>query len=405
MVDRRSYLKFGGGALAAGLTGGVIAFVARNGDETTAFEEYEIDYEEYDEPEEIYHIWTGEPSRFSFVDNATYTGDTALRCEIPTGESDGSNAMYRFPSNGFDQPHEIYQRTMIALGEDWTMDDGDVCRIWCAGLNTEAGTKGSGGRGRPAGDDGWSSMFAVTDRNTSSDTVYNLGAYTYHMDQPSTSGEFEVIDAPVPVGKWIQLETEVRMNTVTDGAADRNGEVRCWLNGDLVYERADFRWTTTTSQAVEYAGPLVRYGGGETAPTDLAIYYDDHELRSSELDEVIHERESFVEDPARIDAYDGRITIAAGEDGLTYRLYVDGYIAHTQWSNVDGHETAPNETVEIALSDDGYMVVDAIADPNSADAYLFDGEFLAMQTDTEPAELWVSGTELEPDDVPSVPDA
>ncbi|QSW99417.1 heparin lyase I family protein [Haloterrigena alkaliphila] len=411
MVDRRSVLKLGGGAAALGVTGGVIALVARNGDDGVgdgeAFESIDIDYGEYDSPEAIYRVWTGYPRRFSFVDDGAYTGETALRCAIPANASDGSNAMFWFPDNGYDQPREVTQRAMVRLSDDWTMADGDVCRFWSAGLNTAAGPHGSGGRGRPSGDDGWSSMFAVTERETDSDALYNLSAYTYHMDQDDASGEFEVIDAPVPAGKWFRFATSARMNTVSDGDAEPDGEVRCWLNGDLVYERTDFRWTTTETQAIEYAGPLVRYGGGETAPTDLAVFYDDHRLRGNgAADGSARDPDPFVADPSEMDAYESRITVATDEE-TTYRLYVDGYAVHTQWSNVDGHEAFPNETVDVSLAgntETGYVTVEATAEPDTADGYLFDGELLALETDAELAELWVSGQRVDPDEYPSAPD-
>lgn len=414
MVDRRSYLKLTGGALTAGIAGGALALVARDrggGDADgtgVPFEEREIRYDEYEKPEAVYRVWTGDPSRFSFVTGDAYTGETALRCRIPEGESDGSNATVWFPDEGYEQPRALYQRAMIALEEGWTMAETDVCRFWCAGLNTEAGVRGSGSRGRPTGDDGWSSMFAVTDRRIEDESAYNLAAYTYHMDQEGVSGEFEVVGAPVPVGNWFQLETVVRMNTVSDGAADPNGEVRCWLNGTLVYERSDFRWTTTDEQAIEYAGPLVRYGGAETAPTDLAVYYDDHELRGNGLIEEDRESDPYVEAPARMDAYDGRITVATGDEETSYRVYVDGYVVHSRWRNVDGHAAAPNETVEIALAEggeEGYAVADAVAAPDSADAYLYDGSVVAIDADPELAELWIDGREYDSAAVPSSPEA
>ncbi|MFC6767036.1 heparin lyase I family protein [Natrinema soli] len=413
MVTRRSLLKCLGGATAAGITAGGMAVISRNvgdGDIDASgetFESIEIDYGAYADPTEIYRVWTGYPSRFSFVDDETYTGETALRCTIPSAASDGSNAMFWFPDRGYEQPREVSQRSMIRLSDDWTMADGDICRFWSAGLNTEAGAHGSGGRGKPSGDDGWSTMLAVTDRGTDGDDLYNLGAYTYHMDQRGASGEFEVIDAPIPAGKWFRLETSVRMNTVSDGEAEPDGEARCWVNGDLVYERTDFRWTTTEAQAIEYAGPLVRYGGTETAPTDLAIYYDDHELRGADAaNRSTRDRGPFVADPTTTDEYEGRITVVTDAE-TTYRLYIDGYVVHSRWSDVRGREASPNDAVEISLADNtrnGYVTVDADADPATADGYLFDGELVAVDADPELEELWLSGDRVDPAEFPSAPD-
>ncbi|TYL38956.1 hypothetical protein CV102_10660 [Natronococcus pandeyae] len=362
----------------------------------------QIDYDELDDPTDVYRVWSGDPSTVSFVDNHTFEGEAALRCDIPRGGSDGSNAAYWFPANGYGQPLEVRQRAMVRLNDDWTMNAGDVCRFWCFGLNTEAGGQGSGGRGRPSGTDGWSSMLAITNRESRSNDEYKLAAYTYHLDQAWTSGEFEVIDTQVPAGEWIALETEVVMNSIDDGQAVDDGEVRCWLNGDLAYERTDFRWTTVEEQAVEYAGPLVRYGGGETAPTDLAIHYDEHELLADGIPEIPpYDQHPYFEDPANMDAYDGRVTYVNGDGTATYRLYVDGEIVHTDWSNVDGQQAMYNDTVEVTpadVSESGYAVVEATAEPNTVDGYLFNGEFVAIDADPVPVELWISGEQVEPID-------
>jgi hypothetical protein len=366
-----------------------------------------VEYDALEDPSDTYRVWSGEPAAFSLVDNHTFEGETALRCDIPRGESNGSNAAYWFPANGYGQPLEVRQRAMIRLSEDWTMEPGDVCRFWTLGLNTEAGGLGSGGRGRPSGADGWSSMLAITNREGRSADEYKLAAYTYHLDQPSTSGEFELTDARLSAGEWIALETEVAMNTVAGGEAFADGEARCWIDGDLAYERTDFRWTTVEEQAVEYAGPLVRYGGSETAPGDLAIYYDEHELLATGIPEIPpYDQHPYFEDPANMDAYDGRVTYANGAERATYRLFVDDTVVHTDWSNADGHQATYNATVDITPaeeSESGYATAEAAADPETVDGYLFDGEVVALEADPEPDELWIGGDEVDPGDYPDSP--
>jgi hypothetical protein len=366
-----------------------------------------LEYDALEEPTDAYRVWSGDPAAFSFVDNHTFEGTTALRCEIPRGESNGSNAAYWFPANGYGQPLEVRQRAMVRFGDDWQMDAGDVCRFWCLGLNTEAGSQGSGGRGRPSGTDGWSSMLALTNRESGSDDEYKLAAYTYHMDQAWTSGEFELTGTRVPAGEWIALETEVILNSIDGGEAISDGEARCWIDGDLAYERTDFRWTTVEEQAVEYAGPLVRYGGSEVAPADLSIYYDEHELLADGIPDIPpYDQHPDFEDPANMDAYDGRVTYVNGEETATYRLFVDGTVVHTDWSNVDGHQAMYNDTVEITQAEEsehGYATVDATAEPKTVDGYLFDGEVVGIDADPAPNELWISGEEVDPDDYPSSP--
>ncbi|AGB39257.1 twin-arginine translocation signal domain-containing protein [Natronococcus occultus] len=378
--------------------------LADRADEDAAF--VGVDYDVLESPTDVYRVWSGDPTAFSLVDNYTFEGERALRCEIPRGESNGSNAAYWFPANGDGQPLEVRQRAMVRLA-DWEMRAGDVCRFWALGLNTEAGERGSGGRGRPSGTDGWSSALAVTNRKGRSADEYALATYTYHLDQPSTSGEFELTGVRVPADEWVALETAVSMNSIEDGEAVPDGEVRCWLDGELAYERTDFRWTTIEEQAVEYAGPLVRYGGRETAPADLAIYYDEHELLATGLPEIPpYDQHPYFEDPANMDAYDGRVTYVNGAESATYRLSVDGTVVHTDWSNADGHQATYNGTVEITPADEsesGDAIAEATAEPKTVDGYLFDGEVVAFEADPAPDELWVGGDEVDPDDYPDSP--
>ncbi|MDG5761811.1 twin-arginine translocation signal domain-containing protein [Natronococcus sp. A-GB1] len=375
-------------------------------DETGA-DVVQIDYDELEEPTDVYRVWSGDPTVFSFVDNHVFEGQTALQCDIPRGENNGSNAAFWFPANGYGQPLDVRQRAMVRLSENWTMEAGDVCRFWCLGLNTEAGTQGSGSRGTPSGTDGWSSMLAITNRESRSSDEYKLAAYTYHMDQLWVSGEFELTDAQVPTGEWFALETEVAMNSIEDGEAVHDGEVRCWIDGALAYERTDFRWTTIEEQAVEYAGPLVRYGGGETAPTDLSVHYDGHELLAEGIPEIPpYDQHPYFEDPANMDAYDGRVTYANGDERAAYRLHVDGHVVHTDWSNADGHQATYNATVEITPaeeSESGYATAEATAEPETVDGYLFDGEVVALEADPPPDEVWVGGDEVDPDDYSDEP--
>lgn len=367
----------------------------------------DVEYDGLETPSDAYRVWTGDPGSFSFVDNHTFDGGQALRCEIPRGENNGSNAAYWFPENGYGQPGAVRQRAMVRLGDDWEMRTDDVCRFWTLGLNTEAGVQGSGGRGRPSGTDGWSSMLAVANRGEPSADGYALAAYTYHLDQPSTSGEFELTETRVPADEWFALETAVAMNSIEGGEAVPDGEARCWIDGELAYERTDFRWTTVEEQAVEYAGALVRYGGSETAPADLAIYYDEHELLAEEVPEIPpYERHPHFEDPANMDDYDGRVTYVNGEEPATYRLFVDGAVVHTDWSNADGHQATYNDTVDIVPADEsesGYATAEATASPKSVDGYLFDGAVVALEADPAPDELWIGGDEVDPDDYPESP--
>ncbi len=284
-LPRRAFLR-NAGVAAAALTTATTAGTATQGVSPAeslegTSESIAIDYDRYARPSDVYDVWTGDETAASFVTNPTAEGTQVLEMAVEGGDSWGTNAMYSLPENGYGQPTQAYQRIMVRLSEDWTMEPDDVCRIVATGFNTEAGTAGSGVRGPPAGDNGWSSVICATNREDPPAETYRLATYTYHMDYDSGAGEFEVSDATIPVGEWVQLESYVRMNTHEGGTANPDGVVRYWLDGELAFEREDYRWTTTDEQAIEYVGPIVRYGGGEVAPQDQSFCYDDHEIRVS----------------------------------------------------------------------------------------------------------------------------
>lgn len=69
------------------------------------------------------------------------------------------------------------------------------------------------------------------------------------------------------------------MNTVSGGTPNADGVVRYWLDGDPIYERENFQFTTDReNNAIETTGPVGYYGGRYTAPKNLYAYYDNHSI-------------------------------------------------------------------------------------------------------------------------------
>lgn len=204
------------------------------------------------------------------------SGERSIVGRIPEGNNWGGNCNIDYPTLGYGQPDEVYQQVWFYLSPTWEMEEDDACRIWNCGLNAEAGDGGSGGEGPPTGTNGWSSRLYVIREPSLPDGSYNMATYTYHIDQQNSYGETEFWDVSVPRDRWHQLETYVKMNSVTDGVANYDGIVRCWVNGENAYERTDFRWRSDESMGIQYSGPVVHYGGPYTAPTDMSLYIDDH---------------------------------------------------------------------------------------------------------------------------------
>lgn len=80
-------------------------------------------------------------------------------------------------------------------------------------------------------------------------------------------------------GQWHYFEQHIKLNTVSNGVANNDGEYRWWINGDLIYERTNLRWThDLENNAIEYSGPYIGYGGGEESPQYQEVYHDEHRI-------------------------------------------------------------------------------------------------------------------------------
>lgn len=225
-----------------------------------------------------YQVFGSGQNNWDLSADASNSGEQSVCGSVPAGRNWGDNCNVRLPDRGYGQPDELYQRAMFYFDPSWQMRDAENCRIWNAGLNTEAGSGGSGG-GDPSGDNGWSTRLYVRGDSSLPSGHYDMLTYTYHLDMPGSYGESEYWGVSVPRGQWHELETYVKLNSVSNGRANYDGVVRCWLNGELTYERTNFRWRTTESMAHEYAGPVLHYGGGYTSPSDLNLFVDDHQLK------------------------------------------------------------------------------------------------------------------------------
>ncbi len=412
-IHRRSYLRIVGGAAAtAGIAAGAGAIPVSAGSDDP--EVIELDYDEYDQPSDVYRVWTGDPSLYSFSssDYGVASGTQSLEKRLPQGNVGGANAHYWFTEEGHGAPKELYQRFRFRASPNFTMSDQDTLRFFRAGLDTRYGNRHSGVNGAPRGDDGWSAtLYASVGRyGTSGGTSrVDFGIYSYHMDQPSASGESIVQHHDVANGldltEWHEFEVYTRMNTVSGGSANRDGVVRVWIDGELAFEKTDYRWTTTDAQGIELAGPGgVRYGGGGRPSDDFAFYFDDHTMIIGGMPEDVGERpstpvddEDDEDDPDPLEAYDERLTYRDPERESDYRIYVDGEIIQHDWS-----QATLNDTVEITEEGD-YQVVTATSPAENVDGYVFDGEVVAIASEYEPM-MWISGERIDADDYPDVPE-
>ena len=213
---------------------------------------------------------------YSIVDGRSHKGSRSVHTTVESGEHYGGAVPYYFPNHGHGQPDEVYSRIYIRLDSDWQMaDSSTTCKLYWSGANLSAGGAGRGGDA-PTGDDGFSTR--VYCRGGSGDGNVTLASYIYHLDQDGQYGDGWNWSDELPIGEWHQIDTYIKLNSVSGGNANSDGVFRAWLDGNLQDEHTSLRWRTTEEMGVDRVGPGVYWGGNEVSPRDNEIWFDDQRI-------------------------------------------------------------------------------------------------------------------------------
>ncbi|SIS03066.1 hypothetical protein [Natronorubrum thiooxidans] len=402
-INRRSYLKLAGAtATVLGASAGVSSVSAA---ESTT--QLILDYDDYSSPSDLYNVNDNRSGIApEFVSSPTKVNDQALRTEFSSAQKT-ANLEYRFEEHGHGMPREVYTRFYL-YPENIELDQYDTVRIFWLPLTNGSGSSGGGGTD---GTNGWSNAIGFAHRNDSpAPDGYNLFSYSYHMDR-SGSGDFEMTSTPVWMDEWNLIEGYVRCNTFSGGSANADGVMRYWVNGELAYERTDFRFTTSEDNLIEGVGPLGYVVGSDLSGS--ALIYDGHKItiggmpdETSSTDEPTdpispYEDDPYFEDPANSDQYEHQFTYRDPSQTSTYRIYVDGEIVQSDWS-----QATYNDTVSVTPADEsesGYTMLEAVGEPNSVDGYFLNGNIVALYSEHEPGSMWLSGEQVYLSDYPSEP--
>ncbi|MFC6835898.1 polysaccharide lyase [Halomarina ordinaria] len=207
----------------------------------------------------------------AIVDDGDASGGSALRVTLQQGSHYGTDMRYRFADEQGSEP------TAIRVSYDVLVEEGFEATGDGGKLPGPAGTYDSAGwGGRPAtGSDGWSARMSFYPTGDASAPI-DLSYYTYHADMSGQYGDWMAWDeggstARLQAGTWHRIEQYVELNT----PGQNDGVLRGWVDGDLAFERTDLRFRDTEDIAVEDYWFNVYHGGGETAPSDSSIRFDD----------------------------------------------------------------------------------------------------------------------------------
>lgn len=191
----------------------------------------------------------------------------ALRIRVDKGGHYGASLEFRFQTRTGMEPEEIYFRYYVRLGNDWDPARGGKL----PGIGGTYGRAGWGGR-KVNGTDGWSARGLFEGRKNG---VTPIGFYCYHADMKTQYGDNWVWKrdgfAGLENNRWYGIEQYVRLNT----PGRNDGILRGWVDGKLVFEKADVRMRDTPALKIETVWLNLYHGGTWTATADHHLYIDD----------------------------------------------------------------------------------------------------------------------------------
>lgn len=193
----------------------------------------------------------------------------ALKVTIKKGEKTGLNLPYRFQEKIGHEPEAMYFRYYLRLGNNWKPKVGGK-------MPGFAGTYDRGGWGGRMSDgfNGWSARGGYAMSDSLDKDEYALGFYVYHAGMQQKYGDsWGWGRGPTGIvrrNQWYCVEQYVKLNT--PGKAD--GELKAWLDGNLVFERSDIRFRDTDDLRIETLWMNVYHGGTSKVPRDVSLFMD-----------------------------------------------------------------------------------------------------------------------------------
>ena len=196
----------------------------------------------------------------------------ALQVTIPAGEHLGLDLGYQFAKEIGTEPEEIFFRYYLRLANDWKPSaDGKL-----PGISATYSQAGWGGR-KSDGRSGWSMRGFFLRPPGTGNPFHDLtpvGTYAYHADMESDYGDnwFWSVGGRgfLERDRWYCIEQQFKVNTL----GRKDGVLRAWIDGYLVYEKTDVRVRDVPRIRIEQIWMNVYYGGRETAASELHLFID-----------------------------------------------------------------------------------------------------------------------------------
>ncbi|MFC9272665.1 polysaccharide lyase [Streptomyces zhihengii] len=224
----------------------------------------------------------GMDNRAQIVDNTpAHSGRKSLRVHYPKGqigpENSGALAPFAVP-----KAREYYLSYWAKFSGDFSW--GTTEYAGKLGIGLAGGAACSGGQVCD-GTNGFSSRIIWRTAKG------QAAVYYYHMGHEGTYGDYAVLkndgaDIYWPKGQWVNLVQRLKVNTVTGGRANPDGEIEIFYNGKSAAKVTGLRFVTNADQVDK--AYFSSFAGGATttfAPrNDSYIWFDDVKVSTSRAD-------------------------------------------------------------------------------------------------------------------------
>ena len=364
LLDRRGYLRLAGAAAAsvAGASAAGTASAAPTKQDLLLYE----NFANGDYVDKFTGTWR-QGEHETLVSDPSKFDTSALRLDLPEGSHYGISSTYD-PVKAGDvdsQVGELYASYWVRFSSDFQAD-GNISKL-PGPTNTEPG---GGKGGKPSnGENGWSARGGFTERSGG----VGVGYYCYHMDMDGQYGDYFHAKT-VPRGEWVKVDQHIKLNSTDGGSANRDGQLRMWINDELRVDKSGMRFREDPSLGCNYHVD-VRFGGNAPSPKDQAIFLDRWALSRTQKPDISASSSTSTQNDTQ--AQGTVLELVSGQNMSTtqYQFTVEGSVSKRLNA---GDVSAERNNDNIADNGDGTVTVSGASGNGYGDSYLVDGTVTSL---------------------------
>lgn len=384
LLDRRSYLRLAGTAAASVAAFGASASASTTSDDLLLHE----DFESGDYAQNYTGAWRqGEYD--GTTSQVAKNGSSCLKVDINAGNHYGMAATYDPADAGATDspPNRLYASYWVRFSDSFHNTDNPKGK-----LPGPAMTETGAGFGSKFDGVSWS----VRGKFDYEGGGVKIGYYGYNIDTDGSYGT-NYFGPTVGTGEWHHVEQEVVLNTTSGGSANRDGELRLWVDGNKHVDEQSVRFTTEPERGVNYWFNIY-HGGSHTPDTDINICFDNWKVGTTRPTGSSNDDSTTDETTDSNEQNEGEVLeLVAGPNtsNVSYEFTVEGSV---QKRTAVGDNSAEDND-SITDNGDGTVTVSGIAGEGYGDSFLVDGVVTSMNLDESKWTIRYGGEEVGVQDV------